>query len=122
MVSFQFVDPKASYGTSDLTANYFPISISTTDFGPTVNTILETQFPGLDVHFDQNWATPSGERWLQLDSQAHPAGGGYGHWTITAAMSTPEPSSLVLAGFAAVGGLVYGWRRKRGQRPAVQPV
>jgi hypothetical protein len=67
------------------------------------------------VEFDYKNTTRNGESFQEIGTTPVPLG--YGNWSVVITSATPEPSSLVLAGIGAVGGLAfYGWSRSRAQR------
>ncbi len=124
VVSFNFssADIGFSFDTSTLTNEFFPISISmaTGIPLPTDETLLVAQiFPTpstvavFRVSFDQLLELQSDEVFDYFPANHGTLSQGFGHWSISVA-SVPEPSTLVLAGFGALGSFAFGSIR-RGQ-------
>ncbi len=95
-----------------------------TGTGTTVIANTATTGTGYDfviAAFDANNNNEDGEAWWYFAAPLQPPEG-HGNWVLS--QSCPEPTSFVLAGIGAMGGLAYGWSRRRDRRRLrpVQPL
>ena len=122
VISFNFssVAIGFSFDTSTLTSEFFPISISMetaiplpSDVTDLVASISPTPSTAevVRVSFDQILELQSEERFDYFPANDGALSQGSGHWSISFS-SVPEPSTLVLAGFGALGCFAYGAFRR----------
>jgi len=120
VVSFTFTvhfqTAVASFTTADLANTDFPFAISKVTAGPTGSfaELFATNSSGssMNVEFDQNWNLIAGQGLSAALTPSGPFAGSESRWIITGA-AIPEPSTLTLAGMAAVCGIAFRVVRKR---------
>ncbi len=109
IISFTWIGHFATYTQAGLQSSSFPIPISTSTagFSSASATLSATEGfnNGISVDVNSNYATPSGELFIENK------GFGHGHWTIS---TVPEPgtATMVLSALACGGVVRLAKRRK----------